>query len=63
MFLLSPSFLVIQEVCLTADYNNAACAAEHLARHSAAGGGSGRVAVVDIDYHHGNGTQQIFWER
>ena len=22
----------------------------------------GRVAVVDIDYHHGNGTQQIFWE-
>jgi acetoin utilization deacetylase AcuC-like enzyme len=26
-------------------------------------GGGGRVAIVDIDYHHGNGTQQIFWER
>jgi acetoin utilization deacetylase AcuC-like enzyme len=22
-----------------------------------------RVAVLDIDYHHGNGTQQIFYER
>jgi acetoin utilization deacetylase AcuC-like enzyme len=22
----------------------------------------GRVAVLDIDYHHGNGTQEIFWE-
>jgi acetoin utilization deacetylase AcuC-like enzyme len=22
-----------------------------------------RVAVVDVDYHHGNGTQQIFYER
>jgi acetoin utilization deacetylase AcuC-like enzyme len=21
----------------------------------------GRVAVLDVDYHHGNGTQQIFW--
>jgi len=21
-----------------------------------------RVAVLDIDYHHGNGTQDIFWE-
>ena len=26
-------------------------------------GGVGRVAVLDIDYHHGNGTQDIFWER
>jgi acetoin utilization deacetylase AcuC-like enzyme len=24
--------------------------------------GAGRVAVVDIDVHHGNGTQDIFWE-
>ena len=24
--------------------------------------GIGRVAVLDIDYHHGNGTQDIFWE-
>jgi acetoin utilization deacetylase AcuC-like enzyme len=23
----------------------------------------GKVAVVDIDYHHGNGTQDIFYER
>lgn len=22
----------------------------------------GRVAVLDIDYHHGNGTQSIFWD-
>jgi acetoin utilization deacetylase AcuC-like enzyme len=22
----------------------------------------GRVAILDIDYHHGNGTQEIFWE-
>jgi acetoin utilization deacetylase AcuC-like enzyme len=25
--------------------------------------GAGRVAVLDIDYHHGNGTQDIFWSR
>ena len=25
--------------------------------------GFARVAVLDIDYHHGNGTQDIFWER
>lgn len=25
--------------------------------------GRGRVAVLDIDYHHGNGTQDIFWSR
>ena len=37
--------------------NNAALAAERL---SAAGA---RVAVLDIDSHHGNGTQGIFWER
>jgi acetoin utilization deacetylase AcuC-like enzyme len=23
----------------------------------------GRVAVLDLDYHHGNGTQQIFYQR
>jgi acetoin utilization deacetylase AcuC-like enzyme len=34
--------------------NNAALAARRLARR-------GRVAVLDIDYHHGNGTQSIFW--
>jgi acetoin utilization deacetylase AcuC-like enzyme len=34
--------------------NNAALAAAHLLDH-------GRVAVLDIDYHHGNGTQDIFY--
>ena len=38
--------------------NNAALAAERLRQHSAQ-----RVAVLDIDSHHGNGTQGIFWER
>lgn len=38
--------------------NNAALAAQHLRDH-----GCGRVAVLDVDYHHGNGTQEIFWER
>jgi acetoin utilization deacetylase AcuC-like enzyme len=38
--------------------NNAAIAAEHAVR-----AGAGRVAIVDVDYHHGNGTQQIFYER
>ena len=36
--------------------NNAALAADRLAR-------SGRVAILDIDYHHGNGTQEIFYRR
>ncbi len=39
--------------------NNAAIVAEWLLRS----GGAHRVAILDIDYHHGNGTQQIFWER
>lgn len=38
--------------------NNAALAAERLRARGAA-----RVAVLDIDAHHGNGTQAIFWER
>ena len=38
--------------------NNAAIAAQALRRAGAA-----RVAVLDIDSHHGNGTQGIFWER
>lgn len=37
-------------------FNNAAVAAHRLSRY-------GRVAVLDIDYHHGNGTQDIFYER
>jgi acetoin utilization deacetylase AcuC-like enzyme len=38
--------------------NNAAIAAEWLRGHGAA-----RVSVLDIDYHHGNGTQAIFYGR
>jgi acetoin utilization deacetylase AcuC-like enzyme len=38
--------------------NNAALAAQHLRDR-----GLGRVAVLDVDAHHGNGTQEIFWER
>ena len=37
--------------------NNAAIAAERLAARY------GRVAVLDIDVHHCNGTQHIFWTR
>ena len=36
--------------------NNAAIAAQHFRDL-----GAERVAVLDIDYHHGNGTQDIFW--
>ena len=31
-------------------------------RHAQAEHGVGRVAVVDWDVHHGNGTQAIFWD-
>ena len=37
--------------------NNAAIAAQHLRR------GHDRVALVDVDVHHGNGTQGIFYAR
>jgi acetoin utilization deacetylase AcuC-like enzyme len=39
-------------------YNNADIVAESLVTR-----GAQRVAILDIDFHHGNGTQQIFWER
>jgi acetoin utilization deacetylase AcuC-like enzyme len=39
-------------------FNNAAVAADHAIRT-----GAGRVAILDVDYHHGNGTQQIFYDR
>ncbi len=32
------------------------------ARHAQARYGLERVAIVDFDVHHGNGTQQIFWD-
>src|SRR6266403_3914782 len=38
--------------------NNAAVAAQYLRDH-----GSSRVAILDVDFHHGNGTQDIFYER
>jgi acetoin utilization deacetylase AcuC-like enzyme len=38
-------------------FNNAAIAARHAQdRHDL-----GRVAIVDFDVHHGNGSQEIFW--
>lgn len=38
--------------------NNAAVAAQWLRDQGAA-----RVAILDVDYHHGNGTQEMFYER
>jgi acetoin utilization deacetylase AcuC-like enzyme len=41
-----------------ADYcylNNAAIAAVYLSP-------AGRIAILDVDYHHGNGTQSIFYD-
>lgn len=45
--------------------NNAAVAAEFLlASLRAQGRGrEGRVAILDVDFHHGNGTQAIFYHR
>ena len=37
-------------------FNNAAIAARYLREH-------GRVAILDIDFHHGNGQQDIFYHR
>jgi acetoin utilization deacetylase AcuC-like enzyme len=39
-------------------FNNAAVAAQH-----ARDAGAAKVAVLDVDYHHGNGTQQLFYDR
>jgi acetoin utilization deacetylase AcuC-like enzyme len=39
-------------------FNNAAIAAEAIARRTGEA-----VAILDVDYHHGNGTEQIFWRR
>ena len=38
--------------------DNAAIVADHVVRTT-----GGRVAVLDVDYHHGNGTQEIFYDR
>src|SRR5690606_5953807 len=37
-------------------FNNAAIAAEFLRNH-------GKIAILDLDFHHGNGTQDIFYRR
>jgi acetoin utilization deacetylase AcuC-like enzyme len=42
--------------------NNAALAAQHLLQ-SGKESGIKKVAILDVDYHHGNGTQAIFYER
>jgi acetoin utilization deacetylase AcuC-like enzyme len=39
--------------------NNIAVAAEQLVQKE----GAQRIAIVDLDLHHGNGTQDIFWTR
>jgi acetoin utilization deacetylase AcuC-like enzyme len=39
-------------------FNNAAIAARHAQKKH----GAERVAIVDWDVHHGNGTQDIFWD-
>jgi acetoin utilization deacetylase AcuC-like enzyme len=39
--------------------NNIACAAEYLLQS----GKVSRLAIIDLDLHHGNGTQDIFWQR
>ena len=38
--------------------NNAAIAAQYLCDQ-----GAKRAAILDIDFHHGNGTQDIFYDR
>lgn len=37
-------------------FNNAAIAAHYLSER-------GKIAILDIDHHHGNGTQDIFYDR
>jgi acetoin utilization deacetylase AcuC-like enzyme/GNAT superfamily N-acetyltransferase len=37
-------------------FNSAGVAAQYLSRY-------GRVALLDVDYHHGNGAEDIFYER
>jgi acetoin utilization deacetylase AcuC-like enzyme len=39
-------------------FNNAAIATEAIVKATGE-----RVAILDVDYHHGNGSQQIFWRR
>ena len=38
-------------------FNNVAIAARHAQQR-----GRRRIAIIDIDVHHGNGTEEIFWD-
>lgn len=51
----------INPVCqsnLIQSFNNAAIAAQGFLNN-----GANRVAILDVDFHHGNGTQDIFYQR
>ena len=39
-------------------YNNAAIAAQYMRDQ-----GASKIAILDVDFHHGNGTQAIFYDR
>ncbi|MBN2548636.1 MAG: histone deacetylase [Anaerolineales bacterium] len=44
--------------------NNIAIAAQYVLKHPLENAPNARkLAIVDLDLHHGNGTQDIFWER
>jgi len=47
-----------------ADYLGGYCYLNNAAIAAAAAAAAGRrAAILDIDYHHGNGTQDVFWTR
>ena len=48
-----------------ADYLGGYCYLNHaaVAAQAAVAAGRSRVAILDVDYHHGNGTQNIFYAR
>ena len=56
-----PKFLPAAKPWRVGGYShiNAAAVAAQAARNAAVP----HVAILDIDYHHGKGTQDIFWER
>jgi acetoin utilization deacetylase AcuC-like enzyme len=39
--------------------NNVAVAAEYLLQKA----GAQKISIIDLDLHHGNGTQDVFWQR
>lgn len=49
----------------TVDYCGGYCYLNNtaLAVQSLLDGGATKIAVLDVDYHHGNGTQSVFYER